>query len=1152
MTRKILSILLALSMVLTLAPVQLSALPYYGPVSDPLQWAAPAPFAEAAAAGYFYNQLSLNAKIFYNALEQMYADGTLKSGTKALDLAVNADGTPVEQVQDLVAAHMIGRANLLSDYGAGRDAFYADYPGVFYVDFSALTLRITEEKNADGTTALYHLYLGAGRYPTYRTEGMEAYTEEQIDAEIEKYNAALNLLVAEGSRYTDPREQVIAVHDYLTHSVTYRDEVEIARKGRPQDAGFIRTAYGALVKHEGVCESYTRAFKAAMDALGIPCVMVSGVYRHDDKIAEAHIWNEVQIGGKWYGVDVTMDDPINPNPPAFLDVQGNDGFENQKYLLVGPDVMDVNHSPDGSMSPGGYEFRYPSIEAEISTIVEGNGLLKVRYSTEAYDTEILEAGTYYVSFMGMDCISMMDKGYYLIMKNKYYDVNDGWTDTDWYYFTPELYQGAFDAATGETKFALPHIEYVQFGVTTIPYPKIIPDKLPDLMFHGDVSLLVDQSSMLHNEYGGFRAAPASLHGEPAYNRGSLDIGKEQHLKAYYNDILVTPEVYEEWCKPRYEDKPEINAPLALGDDPEYDAAIRSATTEDFDLSVRVIDKLLDDVRTGEKYQSPIKNVQISFTDTETIIELDYTANNEWIDDSVAYEFIIDGLVGAYSGKKPDCFGWVAAYPCAICAYRSRGFDYNTMAKPVLVADQDLSLDGWVDQDGNDWSDTPWGDSYKNKLMLVVEDSSAKDSNNMEDMVGETGEDVLSALTYNINLTLCKLQWENLKDGMSVRIQLGFPEGFGPEDEGVTFKAYHFNKDPDTGEILEIQEIPCYITQYGLLIEVSSFSPFAICAVEKKPDAVPVSKNIVLTSDIGGKVVSAKANNGIITLLPNDIAEITVIPDPGYVLDSVEGSNLVAGKDVNALTFTISYDDIDGDMSLVNAKFVTETVALEEVGTAVIPEVIAPEAVTFASTEYTTEVHRPLTLTVDFPNDAYTYSWYETSANGFGTTDRLVGTGSSITIDYTETGVKSYYVTVTATAGATMAKSAPSNTITVNVIDAHQHVYTDTYHHNENEHYKVCTHVYADGVPCAVETEREPHVFDEKTGEVCTVCGYRKVKRGDLNGDGIVDVIDGVIMQRILSRLETDGVFIGRANLDSAGEIDVLDGVIMQRILSGLE
>ena len=58
--------------------------------------------------------------------------------------------------------------------------------------------------------------------------------------------------------------------------------------------------------------------------------------------------------------------------------------------------------------------------------------------------------------------------------------------------------------------------------------------------------------------------------------------------------------------------------------------------------------------------------------------------------------------------------------------------------------------------------------------------------------------------------------------------------------------------------------------------------------------------------------------------------------------------------------------------------------------------------------------------------------------------------------------------------------------------------------------------------------------------------------GDLDGNGIVNVSDGVLMQRILAGLETDAVRIALADLNDSGEVNVSDGVVMQRILAGLE
>ena len=42
---------------------------------------------------------------------------------------------------------------ILSVFGAARDAFYADYPDIFYVDFSSLSISVTEKPAPDSSVS---------------------------------------------------------------------------------------------------------------------------------------------------------------------------------------------------------------------------------------------------------------------------------------------------------------------------------------------------------------------------------------------------------------------------------------------------------------------------------------------------------------------------------------------------------------------------------------------------------------------------------------------------------------------------------------------------------------------------------------------------------------------------------------------------------------------------------------------------------------------------------------------------------------------------------------------------------------------------------------------------------------------------------------
>ncbi len=57
--------------------------------------------------------------------------------------------------------------------------------------------------------------------------------------------------------------------------------------------------------------------------------------------------------------------------------------------------------------------------------------------------------------------------------------------------------------------------------------------------------------------------------------------------------------------------------------------------------------------------------------------------------------------------------------------------------------------------------------------------------------------------------------------------------------------------------------------------------------------------------------------------------------------------------------------------------------------------------------------------------------------------------------------------------------------------------------------------------------------------------------GDLNGDGYLNVSDGIIMQKILARVESGKKYPG-ADLDGDGMFTVADGIAMQKLLAGFK
>lgn len=821
---------------------------------------------------YFYDQLSDTARIFYDGMYRMYIDGIFKTGTGSLDLSLIENGLTQEQI----AAHLSGSINLLAEYGAARDAFYADYPDIFYVDFSNLSIRATREKN--GTC---HLYLGPGRYKTYYTEGFTC--KEDVDQALTEYDQAIHTVLeaaGEGSTIS----QIRNVHEYITHHTSYRLENACA----PENVGFIRTAYGALVKGEGVCEAYTRAFKAAMDRLGIPCVMISGVYRHTEDMPELHIWNAVQIDGKWYGVDVTMDDPVGKTSE-----NGVDGYECTQYLLAGQSVMNNRHAPSGVMSEANYEFTYPELEWEPydnSAIIAADNGLEVRYEKDGIYEDV-SAGIFYISYNGKGANALKEDGLYFLLR--YYSINSQtgeWEYSPWCYVLPDIFD-LEDTGT-EVILPMPHIRYAEFGVTDIPPGPYNDPSLMDKQliyeyttFHGNPFLLVADSGMLYNPNSNYVAPPYVKKITPGVT-GSLMIGEgSYHIVATYDDNLVR-----------------------LSDDIEPGITFICDTV-----------RMTSAANTGEIYSS-LSGFQWNGTDT---IEFDFTPSEMWSDDSVFYTFSVTGLVGEKSGKEPNSITYLAEHRCTVYAYQSQGFDFNVFGKPTLLDHSDISTNDWKTSDGESVAE-----SLKHRMVLVASRPTNAEIDELEEKLDQNGIAPLACETYNINLTVCKKQVINTGDG--VRVSLGFPEGYGPEDEGVTFKAYHFIKD-EYGNVAGVEEIPCLITKYGLVITCTSFSPFAIAAVEGERST---DKTLILTSDVGGAVTSPQDSDGdgMVTLHEGESAAIQIKADKDYVIDSViMDEQYLTVENENSMEITLDYDDLAENGVFLKASFLVASIAEEELG-----------------------------------------------------------------------------------------------------------------------------------------------------------------------------------------------------------------------------
>lgn len=96
-------------------------------------------------------------------------------------------------------------------------------------------------------------------------------------------------------------ETELAIHDYLLQNIAY--DYENYKKNTVPDDSY--TMYGALIKGVAVCQGYAYSAKLLLEMAGIEAHIVTGTAN-----GIAHAWNKVRIGGEYYNLDVTWDDPV--------------------------------------------------------------------------------------------------------------------------------------------------------------------------------------------------------------------------------------------------------------------------------------------------------------------------------------------------------------------------------------------------------------------------------------------------------------------------------------------------------------------------------------------------------------------------------------------------------------------------------------------------------------------------------------------------------------------------------------------------------------------------------------------------------------------------------------------------------------------------
>lgn len=282
---------------------------------------------------YYYNQLDENAKIIYKGIEDNIEN--MESGQYKIDFGTKFNNLLNSQN---------GEEKLNIAFQSAWNAFTYDYVDIFYIDVTKLIL--TTQTTTLGSFSTHKVYISNGTNANYYTEEIKSYSD--VKQKKEYISKVREQIVSQLEGYSD-YDKIKYLHDWIVDNFEYDTTYEKSD---------IHNVYGAFANRNVVCEGYARAFKYILDALEINSVLVSGTGTNSKGVTEAHAWNYIELGGKWYAVDITWDDPI---------ITGGGNLTKDlryKYFLVGSDRFLNNHKEDGYLSQNSIKFTFPTLEKE--------------------------------------------------------------------------------------------------------------------------------------------------------------------------------------------------------------------------------------------------------------------------------------------------------------------------------------------------------------------------------------------------------------------------------------------------------------------------------------------------------------------------------------------------------------------------------------------------------------------------------------------------------------------------------------------------------------------------------------------------------------------------------------------------------------------
>ena len=207
-------------------------------------------------------------------------------------------------------------------------------------------------------------------------------TPEQTESRLQEIEAAVPQFIEGITDGMCDFEAVLRVYNNLIRLTDY-DSVGLEKeKAEPDAVDDLRSVYGVLVNHKGVCAGYAVAFAYLMHRIGIECMYVHGKAAKEGgkRFTENHAWNLVKLENEYYYMDVTWGDFSDTKP------EKNQSDEiSYQYFCVTSKELAIDHKLDEKFP------YYPDCTATACNYYVRTGMYCETYDFERLKNMVLKA-----------------------------------------------------------------------------------------------------------------------------------------------------------------------------------------------------------------------------------------------------------------------------------------------------------------------------------------------------------------------------------------------------------------------------------------------------------------------------------------------------------------------------------------------------------------------------------------------------------------------------------------------------------------------------------------------------------------------------------------------------------------------------------------